>query len=157
MGLSMTALLEAAKNAFYCACHEAAMSDQLAKVGGDRSRLKVIYPSPRGLKLEQNVFDSLAGWLKDDHRICVLCGRYEGVDERAVGRWVDLEVSLGDFIVTGGELPGLILVDGLVRCFQAFLAMQSHPKTRASQMDYSSIRNSRNLGNFLGILCQKSF
>lgn len=102
---------------------ERAMQAQLDSVGGDRQRLKVIYPSPRGVRVEQPVVQALADWLGsgENHRLCFVCGRYEGVDERFVDRWVDLELSLGDFILTGGELAALALVDGIVRLLPGVL------------------------------------
>jgi len=102
---------------------ERAMQDQLAKVGGNRDKLKILYPSPRGIKVEQGLFWALAEWLHREPggRVCVLAGRYEGIDERAVNRWVDLEVSVGDFILTGGELPALMIVDGVVRLLPGVL------------------------------------
>jgi len=101
---------------------EAALQEQLKKAG-DRKKLKVLYTSPRGIRLEQPVFQALAEWLVADsgNRMTVVCGRYEGVDERFVERWVDLEFSLGDFILTGGEIPSLALVDGIVRLLPGVL------------------------------------
>ena len=107
---------------------EAALNDQLAAVGGDRSRLKVAFATPRGYRLDQKVFEQTSEWLgaggKDvssSRRLVIVCGRYEGVDERITERWVDLEFSLGDFIVTGGEIPALALVDGVVRLIPGVL------------------------------------
>ncbi|MBS1982562.1 MAG: tRNA (guanosine(37)-N1)-methyltransferase TrmD [Bdellovibrionales bacterium] len=102
--------------------HRAAEA-QLAQVGGDREKLKILYPSPRGLRLGQPVFEVFAEWLAEtpDARLAVFCGRYEGVDERFVERWVDMEFSLGDFVLTGGELPGLVFTDGVVRLMPGVL------------------------------------
>jgi tRNA (guanine37-N1)-methyltransferase len=104
---------------------EAAMKDQLSRVGGERDSLMIVYTSPRGVRLDQGVLEALAYWLgsgrERPRRLAVLCGRFEGVDERIVDRWVDLEVSLGDFILTGGEIPALALADGLVRLLPGVL------------------------------------
>ncbi len=102
---------------------DAACTAQLEKVGGDREKLKVIYPSPRGLRLEQPVLQTLSDWLgkTPGARVAVVCARYEGVDERFVDKWVDMELSLGDFILTGGELAALSLVDGVVRLIPGVL------------------------------------
>jgi tRNA (guanine37-N1)-methyltransferase len=105
---------------------DAALQAQLAAVDGDRSRLKVLYPHPRGLQLNQTLVQVLAHWLsggskENPHRVVVICGRYEGIDERVVNQWVDLEVSLGDFILTGGELPALVLADAMVRLLPGVL------------------------------------
>lgn len=71
----------------------------------------VVYPSPQGVVLSQELVESLAA---REHLVLV-CGHYEGIDERFVGKHVDLEVSLGDFVLTGGELPSMILVDAVAR------------------------------------------
>jgi tRNA (guanine37-N1)-methyltransferase len=76
---------------------------------------KVVYFSPQGKPLtHQRVLDLVAG---DDGTkgAILLCGRYEGVDERLIERCVDEEVSLGDFVLSGGEIPALALIDACVR------------------------------------------
>jgi tRNA (guanine37-N1)-methyltransferase len=72
---------------------------------------KVIYFSPQGKPLtHQRVLTLAAG-----EGAILLCGRYEGVDERLIERCVDEEISLGDFVVSGGEIPALALIDACVR------------------------------------------
>lgn len=102
---------------------DAACAAELQAVGGQRERLKVIYPHPRGYRLDQKLLESLADFTTADpeNRVLIVSGRYEGVDERFVERWVDLEVSLGDFILTGAEIPALALVDGIVRLLPGVL------------------------------------
>ena len=102
---------------------ESALQAQLNAVQGQRERLKVVYPSPRGAHLDQALLEKSVSWLATTPgaRMCFIAGRYEGIDERIVERWVDLELSLGDFIVTGGELPALLAVDGIVRLFPGVL------------------------------------
>ena len=80
--------------------------ESLAPEGGT-----VVYPSPQGGVLSQELVESLAS---RDHLVLV-CGHYEGVDERFVEKHVDIEVSLGDFVLTGGELPSMVLVDAVAR------------------------------------------
>jgi tRNA (guanine37-N1)-methyltransferase len=71
----------------------------------------VVHFSPRGGPLiHQRVME-----LKDKPSLVLLCGRYEGIDERLLQRRVDEEISLGDFILSGGELPALALMDALIR------------------------------------------
>jgi len=72
---------------------------------------KVIYFSPQGAMLTHARLREL---LEDDGLI-LLCGRYEGVDERLIQRQVDVEVSIGDYVVSGGELPAMVLMDALIR------------------------------------------
>jgi tRNA (guanine37-N1)-methyltransferase len=72
---------------------------------------KVIYFTPQGRLLSHQ----LVGELGRQEGLILLCGRYEGVDERLLARQVDYEVSIGDYVVSGGELPAMVLVDALVR------------------------------------------
>lgn len=72
---------------------------------------KVIYFSPQGKVLSHAL---VRGLLEEDGLI-LLCGRYEGVDERLIQRQVDLEISIGDYVVSGGELPAMVLMDALIR------------------------------------------
>lgn len=71
----------------------------------------VVYLSPQGQPLcEHSVceFSQLEGMI-------LLCGRYEGIDERLIERYVDIELSIGDYVLTGGELPAMVLMDSLIR------------------------------------------
>ncbi len=72
---------------------------------------KVVAMSPQGTPLDATVVQSLAS----EKALILVAGRYEGIDERFVARHVDLEVSVGDYVVSGGELPAMILIDALVR------------------------------------------
>jgi tRNA (guanine37-N1)-methyltransferase len=109
---------------------ERAMNAQLEAVGGERQKLKVIYPSPRGIRVEQPVLEAMAEWMGQTpgSRLCCVCGRYEGVDERFIDKWVDLELSLGDFVLTGGELVALSIVDGIVRLMPGVLGDARSPR-----------------------------
>lgn len=75
----------------------------------DRSR--VVYMSPRGMLLNQQKCEMLASF---EHLI-VVCGHYEGVDQRFIDRYVDEEISIGDYVLTGGELAATVLVDSVSR------------------------------------------
>jgi tRNA (guanine37-N1)-methyltransferase len=70
--------------------------------------------SPVGKPLRQPMLENWAG-AGGPKRFILVCGRYEGVDERFIEECVDEEVSLGDFVLTGGEIPALALIDGLMR------------------------------------------
>jgi len=102
---------------------ERALQNELAKCDGERSKMKVVYCSPRGMQMDQALMDETANWLVREApaSLVVVSGRYEGVDERFVDRWVDLEVSMGDFVLSGGEIPALALVDGVVRLLPGVL------------------------------------
>jgi tRNA (guanine37-N1)-methyltransferase len=73
---------------------------------------RVVYLSPQGVPLTQRRVSELAG---GDEALILLCGRYEGIDERLVERVVDEEISVGDYVVSGGELPAMSLIDAMVR------------------------------------------
>jgi tRNA (guanine37-N1)-methyltransferase len=81
--------------------------DAARAAGGGR----VIYLSPQGRRVEQRRVMELAG----EEALTLLCGRYEGVDERLLERRVDEELSLGDFVLSGGELAAMALIDACVR------------------------------------------
>lgn len=71
----------------------------------------VIYLSPQGKKLTAN----LAKKLSKMQNITLLCGRYDGIDERIIERDIDMEISIGDFVVSGGEIPAMTLIDATSR------------------------------------------
>lgn len=76
-----------------------------------------IYMSPKGVTLGQKKVESLA---KRD-RILILCGDYEGIDERVIDLCIDEEISIGDYVLTGGELPALVLVNCVARYLDGVL------------------------------------
>lgn len=71
----------------------------------------VIYMSPKGEKLTQNLAEKLS---KKRH-IVLICGHYEGIDQRVIDTFVDKEISIGDYVLTGGELPAMVLIDAVSR------------------------------------------
>ncbi|HAY41427.1 MAG TPA: tRNA (guanosine(37)-N1)-methyltransferase TrmD [Gammaproteobacteria bacterium] len=75
------------------------------------SDTKVIYLSPQGKKLNHK----LANDLSKLESITLLCGRYEGIDERVIERDIDMEVSIGDYVISGGELAAMVLIDAISR------------------------------------------
>ena len=77
----------------------------------------VIYMSPRGEKLTQRLAERLA---QEEHLI-LLCGHYEGVDQRVLDGYVDMEVSVGDYVLTGGETAAIVLVDCVSRLIPGVL------------------------------------
>jgi tRNA (guanine37-N1)-methyltransferase len=79
------------------------------QAGGENT--KVIYLSPQGKKLDQAGVKALAEY---DSTV-LLCGRYEGVDERVIENHVDEEWSIGDYVLSGGELPAMVLMDAVAR------------------------------------------
>jgi tRNA (guanine37-N1)-methyltransferase len=79
------------------------------KVLSDKA--KVIYLSPQGRKLDQAGLQSLV----EHEELILLCGRYEGIDERLIASEVDEEWSIGDYVISGGELAAMVLIDGMTR------------------------------------------
>ncbi len=77
-----------------------------------------VYMSPQGKTLTQSRLIELG---KMDN-ICVLCGHYEGVDQRVLDEYVDEEISIGDYVLTGGELPALVFIDALSRMTKGVLS-----------------------------------
>ncbi|MCQ2385220.1 MAG: tRNA (guanosine(37)-N1)-methyltransferase TrmD [Clostridia bacterium] len=83
----------------------------------DEKRL-VVYLSPKGKTFNQRMAASLCRY----DRLVLLCGHYEGVDQRILDEIVDEEISVGDYVLTGGELPACIVVDAVVRMLDGVLA-----------------------------------
>lgn len=79
---------------------------------------RVIYLSPQGRLLNQNIVRELS---KEEHLV-LLCGHYEGIDERIIEEIVDEELSIGDYVLTGGELPAMVLIDSVSRMVPGVLS-----------------------------------
>ena len=84
----------------------------------------VVYLSPQG----QVLTDTVARELARQPRLILVCGRYEGVDERFLEHCVDREISVGDYILTGGELPAMVLVDAVARHIPGALGDEVSPE-----------------------------
>lgn len=82
---------------------------------------KVIFLSPQGKKLCQNKVEELA---KQEHLI-LLCGHYEGIDQRVIDKIVDEEISIGDYVLTGGEIPAMVLIDSVSRYIDGVITGES--------------------------------
>ena len=85
--------------------------DCIKKIKEQEPETKVIYLSPQGDPLNQNLVEKLSSFKS----LTLLCGRYEGVDERIIKNDVDLEVSIGDYVISGGELAAMVLIDSVSR------------------------------------------
>jgi len=85
--------------------------DCIKKIKEQEPKTKVIYLSPQGEPLTQNLVEKLSSF----ESLTLLCGRYEGVDERIIENDVDLEVSIGDYVISGGELAAMVLIDSVSR------------------------------------------
>ena len=94
----------------------AACFEAIAAARGTRPFL--IYLSPKGRVFDQRIARSLL----TRENICLLCGHYEGIDQRFIDSMVDMELSVGDYVLTGGELPALIVTDAVCRMIPGVLA-----------------------------------
>jgi tRNA (guanine37-N1)-methyltransferase len=98
--------------------------DCIAKIKKQNPKTKVIYLSPQGQKLNQSLVEKLASF----DSLTLLCGRYEGVDERIIENDIDYEVSIGDYVISGGELAAMVLIDSVSRRLPNVLGNQDSLK-----------------------------
>lgn len=98
--------------------------DAMASAMGENFRGRRIYLGPRGKKLTT----ALAKELSQEEELILLCGHYEGVDQRALDTCVDEEISIGDYILTGGELAALVLTDCVARFIPGVLGSADSPE-----------------------------
>ena len=91
--------------------------DCLAKIKELEPNTKVIYLSPQGEPLNQKLVEKLTSF----ESLTLLCGRYEGVDERVIENDIDFEVSIGDYVISGGELASMVLIDAVSRRLDSVL------------------------------------
>ena len=107
------------------------------------ARPHLIYMSPQGKTFRQSTAKRLA---KKEH-IIILCGHYEGVDQRIIDEIIDEEISIGDYVLTGGELPALVLADSISRMLPGVLAndeameKESHYSGLLEYPQYTEPRN----------------
>lgn len=92
----------------------------IEKVASDRPAGRVILTSPQGKPFNQQ----LAAELAREEELLIICGRYEGVDERVRDIFVDDEISLGDFVLTGGEIAAMVIVDAVSRLIPGVLGSE---------------------------------
>lgn len=95
--------------------------DAVNEVDPERKSLR-IYMSPKGKTLDMSLVKRLAGEKRD---LLLLCGHYEGVDQRVLDLCFDEEISIGDYVLTGGELPAMVLVDSVARYVDGVLGSES--------------------------------
>ena len=91
--------------------------DCLTKIKKLEPNTKVIYLSPQGEPLNQKLVEKLSSF----ESLTLLCGRYEGVDERIIENDIDFEVSIGDYVISGGELASMVLIDAVSRRLDSVL------------------------------------
>lgn len=82
---------------------------------------KTIYLTPQGKTLNQKIVKDLS----KEQNLVLLCGHYEGIDQRVLDKIVDEEISIGDYILTGGELPAMVLIDSVCRYIPGVISDES--------------------------------
>lgn len=87
----------------------------------NKNTAKVIYLSPQGKVLTQNKVKELS----KQENLILLCGHYEGIDERVLEEIVDEEISIGDYVLTGGEIPAMVLIDSVSRYVEGVINTES--------------------------------
>ncbi|MXP66713.1 tRNA (guanosine(37)-N1)-methyltransferase TrmD [Pantoea sp. Nvir] len=92
-----------------------------AKAAAGNNKARVIYLSPQGRKLEQQSVCELA----KQQKLILVCGRYEGIDERVIHAEIDEEWSIGDYVLSGGELPAMTMIDAIARIIPGVLGKQA--------------------------------
>ena len=98
------------------------------KLWPDHDKRRVILLSPKGRIFTQRVAEEL---LQDDRELVFFCGRYEAIDQRVHTCLADDEISIGDFVLTGGELPSLVIIDAVARLIPGVLG----DKARSAEED----------------------
>ena len=106
------------------------IKQQAAKT--DNKKIKVVYLSPQGQPLTQNIVKELS----ENEQLILLAGRYEGIDERLIEHYVDYECSIGDYVLSGGELPAMVLIDSLIRLIPGALG---HNESALNDSFYSGL------------------
>jgi tRNA (guanine37-N1)-methyltransferase len=85
--------------------------DCIIEIKKQNPKTKIIYLSPQGKKLDQDLVEKLTTY----DSLTLLCGRYEGVDERVIENDIDYEISIGDYVISGGELAAMVVIDAISR------------------------------------------
>lgn len=111
----------------------------ISKLESDKKDIKIIYMSPRGKLLNYNLSKKIAN---DSSNYIIICGHYEGIDERIIEEYNIEEISIGDYVLTGGELASEVLMDSVIRLLPGVLSegsldMESHTNTLLEYPQYT--------------------
>ena len=117
---------------------DAAIKYAFRELGNDK-QIKIIYLSPRGRVLNYSISKEIAD---NDYNYILVCGHYEGIDERIIKKYNMDEISIGDYVLTGGELASQVLIDSVVRLIpsaidEESLKEESHTKTLLEYPQYT--------------------
>jgi tRNA (guanine37-N1)-methyltransferase len=106
---------------------KAALIEGVVEAGGYgddfRSKLHIVFPGPRGKTWNNSYCKSFASRFSEESSkdLVFICGRYEGIDERFLNLYIDEQISIGDYILTGGEIPTMAIIDSSLRFFSGVL------------------------------------
>lgn len=92
---------------------------------------KVVYMTPQGKRYDQKTAQSLS----KEENLIILCGHYEGIDERVIEEIVDIEISIGDFILSGGEIPAMMVIDSIARLIPGVLGKEESHQNESFEDD----------------------
>jgi tRNA (guanine37-N1)-methyltransferase len=95
----------------------------------DVENIRVIFPTPQGEIFIQNFAEKLS----ESEHLIILCGHYKAVDQRVIDSWVTDEISVGDYVLSGGEIPSLLIIDALVRLIPGAIGDINSAKTDSFQ------------------------
>jgi len=104
-----------------------ALTDRIRQNHGEDKKTRVIYATPQGKTFCQEMAQQLA----KEEELIILCGHYEGIDERVLEEIVTDEISIGDYVLTGGELPAMVMVDAIARLVPGVLHNGESAKTES--------------------------
>ncbi len=95
--------------------------EKLSKLSLKKPKTKIFYMSPRGVVFNQNMAKNLSG----EQHIVLVCGHYEGIDQRVLDYFEMEELSIGDYVLTGGELPAMVVADAIIRLIPDAISPES--------------------------------
>jgi tRNA (guanine37-N1)-methyltransferase len=105
--------------------------EDIFKDNVNRTEAKIVYPSPQGKIFTQTIAEELNRF----NHLVFICGHYKAVDQRIIDEWVTDEISVGDFILSGGEIPTLLIIDAIVRLKPGVLGDMESARTDSFQND----------------------
>ena len=107
------------------------LDDLLIQITKDKTDYEVIYMTPDGKTLNQ----SLSNQLSLMNHLIIICGHYKGIDQRIRDKWVTLEISIGDYVLTGGELAAAVTIDSVLRLIPGVISNETSALTDSFQDD----------------------
>lgn len=101
-------------------CHKA-ITDKIAEDNNEEKKIRTVYLTPQGRVLNQDLAKELA----KEEELILLCGHYEGIDERVLEETVTDYISIGDYVLTGGEIPAMVVIDSISRYVEGVITKES--------------------------------